>query len=81
MLLAYAAAGRQRPGPAVGSVTAVGYLGFVAGPVVVGWISAVAGQRAGLLLLAVAACFVAVALSVSRRRLSSRASGGDPAAT
>jgi MFS family permease len=67
MLLAHAAAGRDRPGPAVGSVTAVGYLGFVAGPVIVGWLSAVAGERTGLLLLAAAASFVAVAPNLARR--------------
>lgn len=68
LLLAYAATGRKRPGPAVGGVTAVGYVGFVAGPAVVGWISAAAGQRAGLLLLAVAASFVGVAPAASRTR-------------
>lgn len=68
MLLAYAAAGKERPGPAVGGVTAVGYLGFVAGPAVVGWISAAAGQRAGLLMLAVGACLVGVVPAVSRTR-------------
>jgi MFS family permease len=68
LLLAYVAAGRQRPGPAVGSVTAVGYLGFVAGPAVVGWISAAWGQRGGLLLLAVAACFVGAVPAAARMR-------------
>ena len=71
MLLSHAAAGRDRPGPAVGGVTAVGYLGFVAGPAVVGWVSAAAGERVGLLLLAVAACFVAVVPAVSATRMRS----------
>ncbi|HUP85229.1 MAG TPA: MFS transporter [Acidimicrobiales bacterium] len=65
LLLAHASEGRARPAATVGSVTAVGYLGFVAGPSVVGWISAAFGLRAGLLLLAVAASFVALVPRVS----------------
>jgi MFS family permease len=68
MLLAYAAAGRDRPGPAVGGVTATGYLGFVVGPAIIGWISATSGERTGLLFLAVGACFVAVVPGISRAR-------------
>ena len=67
LILAHAGAGSERPGPVVGAVTAVGYLGFVAGPAVVGWLSAAAGLRAGLLLLAAAAAFVAAAPAVARR--------------
>ena len=65
LLLAHASEGRARPAAIVGSVTAVGYLGFVAGPTVVGWVAAAFGLRAGLLLLAVAAAFVAVVPNVS----------------
>jgi MFS family permease len=61
LLLAHASDGRARPAAIVGSVTAVGYLGFVLGPTVVGWVAAAFGLRAGLLLLAGAAAFVAVA--------------------
>jgi MFS family permease len=65
LLLAHASEGRARPAAIVGSVTAMGYLGFVAGPTVVGWVSAAFGLRTGLLLLAVAAVFVAVVPTVS----------------
>ena len=67
LLLAHASAGSLRPGPVVGAVTSIGYLGFVAGPAVVGWLSAVAGLRSGLLLLAGAAVFVAAAPALSGR--------------
>lgn len=65
LLLAHASEGRARPAAIVGSVTAVGYLGFVAGPTIVGWVAAAFGLRAGLLLLAVAAAFVAIVPTVS----------------
>ena len=65
LLLAHASEGRTRPAAIVGSVTAVGYLGFVAGPTVVGWVAAAFGLRTGLLLLAVAAAFVAIVPNVS----------------
>lgn len=67
LLLAHAGAGRPRPGAVVGAVTSIGYLGFVAGPAVVGWLSAAAGLRPGLLLLAGAALFVAAAPALARR--------------
>jgi hypothetical protein len=73
LLLAHATAGRERPGAIVGAVTAVGYLGLFAGPTLVGWIASGVNLRAGLLLLAVAAVFVAVAPNVPARR--NRASG------
>ena len=65
LLLAHASEGRARPAAIVGSVTAVGYLGFVAGPTIVGAAAAAFGLRAGLLLLAAAAAFVAVVPNVS----------------
>jgi MFS family permease len=68
LMLAHATAGRARPGAIVGAVSAVGYFGFFAGPTIVGWASAAGGLRSGLLLLSVAAVFVAVAPNVSGRR-------------
>lgn len=65
LLLAHASDRRERPAAIVGSVTAVGYLGFVAGPTLVGWVAAVFGLRVGLLLLAVAAAFVAIVPNVT----------------
>jgi MFS family permease len=66
LLLALASDGRDRPGLVVGGVSAVGYLGFVFGPTAVGWLAAVFGLRVGLLLLAVAAAFVATVPRWSR---------------
>jgi MFS family permease len=63
LLLARASTGAERPGVIVGGVSAVGYLGLVAGPAVVGWLASVAGLRTGLLVLAAAAVFVAIAPS------------------
>jgi MFS family permease len=69
LLLSHASAGRDRPAPIVGSITAMGYLGLVVGPAVVGWIAQAAGLRWGLLLLAIGAIFVAAtpAWSAGRR--------------
>lgn len=58
LLVALTTAGRPRPGVVVGAVTAVGYLGFVVGPAVVGAVSEGLGLRAGLGLLAAAAAGV-----------------------
>jgi hypothetical protein len=60
----------------VGAVTAVGYTGFVVGPTVVGAMAAGLGLRAGLVLLAGFAAFVAVAPVVSARQ--ARAAVGRP---
>jgi hypothetical protein len=49
-------------------VTGVGYFGFFAGPTIIGWTAAWAGLRGGLIVLAGAAVFVAVAPSISHRR-------------
>jgi MFS family permease len=68
LLLSLVAAGRERPGPAIGAVTAVGYVGFVVGPTVVGWLAGVLGLRVGLLVLAGAAVFVAVSPRLGRAR-------------
>lgn len=63
LLSAVANGSSDRPGLAVGGVSAAGYLGFLAGPPVVGAVADGAGLRAGVLLLAVAA---AAAASVRR---------------
>lgn len=68
LLLSLVAAGRERPAPAIGAVTSIGYVGFVIGPTVVGWLAGTLGLRWGLLLLAAAAVFVAAAPSLRRRR-------------
>lgn len=77
LLLSLASAGRPRPGAVVGAMTAVGYTGFVVGPTVVGALAAGFGLRAGLVLLAALAAFVAVAPAVSaaRRRPAAASSG------
>ena len=61
LLLSHASAGTAHPGPTIGAVTGVGYLGFVLGPATVGTLASLVGLRAGLVLLALAALFVAVA--------------------
>jgi MFS family permease len=60
LLLAQAGAGRTRAGAVVGSVSAVGYLGMIVGPAVVGMVSDIVGLRAALGVLAAAALIVAV---------------------
>ncbi len=60
LLLAYASAGRARPGLVVGGISGIGYLGFVLGPTLVGWVAAAVGLRWGLLVLAGGGVFVAV---------------------
>ena len=50
----------RHPALAIGGVTASGYLGMVAGPPIVGSLSAVFGLRVGLLVLAGVALFVAI---------------------
>jgi len=50
----------RHPALAIGGVTACGYLGMVAGPPLVGTLSAGFGLRTGLLVLAAMALFVAV---------------------
>jgi MFS family permease len=55
LLLALAGRGLERPGVVVGGISAAGYMGFLAGPPVVGWVASAFGLRAGLAVLAVAA--------------------------
>jgi MFS family permease len=50
----------RHPALAIGGVTACGYLGMVAGPPLVGTLSALFGLRVGLLVLAAIALFVAI---------------------
>lgn len=64
LLSAVANRASDRPGLAVGGVSAAGYLGFLAGPPVVGAVADGAGLRAGVLALAAAG---AAAASVSLR--------------
>jgi MFS family permease len=68
LLLAHATAGRARPGTIVGAVSAAGYVGFVAGPTIVGWLAATVGLRAALFVLVAGALFVAAAPTLSRRQ-------------
>lgn len=65
LLLALAVEGSDRPGVVVGGVSAAGYVGFLAGPPIVGWVADGFGLRVGLLVL-VAAAFVAAATPLRR---------------
>lgn len=71
LFLAEATAGEERPALLVGGITAAGYVGFVAGPPVVGWVSSAWGLRVGLVLLAAAA--LACGLLPRRRAVVPRA--------
>ncbi len=66
LLLAQAGAGRSRASAVVGSVSAVGYLGMIVGPAVVGMVADLVGLRAALGVLAAAALVVAVVPTRSR---------------
>lgn len=66
LMLAHASAGRERAGAIVGGVSSIGYLGFVFGPMLVGWLSAAVGLRGGLLFLAAAAVAVATMARLGR---------------
>jgi MFS family permease len=65
LLMSEVGRGRERPGVVVGAVTAVGYLGMVVGPGLVGLVAAGFGVPAGLCLLA--ACMACVPVLLSRR--------------
>jgi MFS family permease len=60
LLLAYASRGSNRPGLVVGGLSACGYVGFLAGPPVVGWIAQASSLRWGIGALATAALVGAV---------------------
>ena len=66
LALRAAAARGEVEGPSVAAVTASGYLGFLAGPPVIGGLAELAGLRAGLLFV-VAGCLVAAALAPNVR--------------
>jgi cyanate permease len=77
LLIAAAASDRDRPGPIIGAVTGIGYLGFVVGPTVLGWVAELTSVRTGLVLLAGATVVVATlpGLTASRRSPAGRAHG------
>jgi MFS family permease len=54
LLLAYASGGGDRPGLVVGGLSAAGYVGFLAGPPVVGWVAEATDLRWGLAMLGTA---------------------------
>jgi MFS family permease len=66
LALRAAAAKGETAGPSVAAVSAVGYLGFLAGPPTIGGIAELAGLRAGLLLVFVL-CGVAAILGPAVR--------------
>jgi MFS family permease len=69
-------AGRASPsrGAAVGTVVTVGYIGFLIGPPLVGWISEATNLRVGFVFLAATAAFFGiVGSSFVRRRFRRRA--------
>jgi sugar phosphate permease len=61
---------------AVGTFTAAGYIGWVAGAPVVGWISQTYGPQRGLQVLAVAAFGVALASLLWTERRPRRSATG-----
>lgn len=69
LLSAVATRVSARPGLAVGGVSAFGYLGFLAGPPIVGAVADGASLRAGVLVLA---CTGAAAASIPLRGLAQR---------
>jgi MFS family permease len=76
LLLADASRGFDRPGDVIGGVTSVGYLGFVVGPSLVGWVAEVVGLRGGLVVLAVAALGVGIAPTLNRSIRTTNAQAG-----
>ena len=67
LLLAYASQGSDRPGIVVGGLSAAGYVGFLAGPPMVGWVAQATDLRWGLGVLGA----VAIVGSVMRLRVGS----------
>jgi fucose permease len=55
LLLSHASQGAERPGLVVGGLSACGYVGFLAGPPAVGWVSQATDLRWGVALLGIAA--------------------------
>jgi MFS family permease len=60
MLLAHASQGVGATAGVVSGMTAIGYLGFVLGPAVIGLLAGINGLRTALLVLAAVAVVVAV---------------------
>ena len=60
LLLAFASRGNSRPGLVVGGLSACGYVGFLAGPPLVGWIAQATDLRWGIAALATVALIGAV---------------------
>ncbi len=63
------------PAHALAAVTTLGYLGFLAGPAVIGGIAEITGLRAALGLVVVATLAIALGASVARPRVGSSAVG------
>ena len=68
LLMAAAGTGRDRPANAVGGISSIGYLGFVVGPAVVGWLASTFGLPAGMTALVAGAAFVAATQPALGRR-------------
>jgi MFS family permease len=62
LALRAAAAGGESPGPAVAAVSAMGYIGFLAGPPAIGGLAELVGLRAALLIV-VGCCALAAMLA------------------
>jgi MFS family permease len=69
LLLAFASRGSARPGLVVGGLSACGYIGFLAGPPLVGWIAEGAGLRWGIGALAAVALAGAIVRVRAPRQL------------
>ena len=72
LLLAFASRGGERPGLVVGGLSAAGYVGFLAGPPIVGWVAQATDLRWGLALLgaaSIAGALVRLRLPVTRDAL------------
>jgi MFS family permease len=69
LLLAFASRGSTRPGLVVGGLSACGYVGFLAGPPVVGWIAQATDLRWGIGVLA-AAAFAGAVVRIRAPRVS-----------
>ena len=73
LLLAFASRGGERPGLVVGGLSAAGYVGFLAGPPVVGWVAQASDLRWGLALLggaSIVGALVRLRLPVARDALN-----------
>jgi hypothetical protein len=62
----------EAPGPAVAAVSGTGYLGFIAGPPVVGLLAEAIGLRSALLLVAALCALAAVLAGAVRAPVTAR---------